>query len=35
MNQEGLGQLFVRLMTGNFEEAIAARKENRPPEFKD
>ncbi len=35
MNQEGLGQLFVRLMTGNFEEAVAARKEHRPPHFKD
>jgi enoyl-CoA hydratase len=35
MNQEGLGQLFVRLMTGNFEEAVAARKEQRPPDFKD
>jgi len=35
MNQEGLGQLFVRLMTGNFEEAIAARKEKRDPDFRD
>lgn len=35
MNQEGLGQLFVRLMTGNFEEAVAARKEGREPDFRD
>ncbi|KAB2345070.1 enoyl-CoA hydratase [Actinomadura rudentiformis] len=35
MDHEGLAQLFVRLTTRNFEEAIQARKENRPPEFKD
>jgi enoyl-CoA hydratase len=35
MNSEGLGQLFVRLMTGNFEEAVAARHENRAPVFRD
>lgn len=35
MNQEGLGQLLVRLMTGNFEEAVAARKEKRDPVFRD
>jgi enoyl-CoA hydratase len=35
MGQEGLGQLFVRLTTRNFEEAVQARKENRPPEFED
>jgi enoyl-CoA hydratase len=35
MNQEGLGQLFVRLMTGNFEEAVRARKAKRPPVFED
>ena len=28
-------QLFVRMTTKNFEEATQARKENRPPEFKD
>ena len=28
-------QLFVRMTTQNFEEAVRARKENRPPEFKD
>ncbi|MGI5163461.1 enoyl-CoA hydratase [Spirillospora sp. CA-253888] len=35
MDHEGLAQLFVRLTTRNFEEAIQARKENRPPEFRD
>ena len=35
MDHEGLGQLFVRLTTRNFEEAVQARKEKRPPEFKD
>jgi enoyl-CoA hydratase len=35
MNAEGLGQLFVRLLTDNFEEAVAARKEKRPPTFRD
>lgn len=35
MNAEGLGQLLVRMMTGNFEEATAARKEGRPPVFRD
>ncbi|HET7691434.1 MAG TPA: enoyl-CoA hydratase [Nocardioidaceae bacterium] len=35
MNQEGLGQLFVRLMTGNFEEAVRARKDKRPAVFED
>jgi enoyl-CoA hydratase len=28
-------QLFVRMTTKNFEEAVRARKEKRPPEFKD
>jgi enoyl-CoA hydratase len=32
---EGLGQLFVRLLTENFEEAVAARAEKRPPVFTD
>jgi len=32
---EGLGQLFVRLLTANFEEAVAARAEKRPPVFTD
>ena len=35
MNHEGHAQLFVRMTTKNFEEAIKARKEDRPPEFKD
>ncbi len=35
MHAEGIGQLFVRLMTGNFEEAVAARKEKRDPRFLD
>jgi enoyl-CoA hydratase len=35
MDHEGLAQLFVRLTTRNFEEAVAARKEKRPPIFKD
>jgi len=35
MNHEGHAQLFVRMTTRNFEEAIAARKQNRKPVFKD
>ncbi|MAT92616.1 MAG: enoyl-CoA hydratase [Halioglobus sp.] len=35
MNHEGHAQLFVRMTTQNFEEAIRARKEGRAPEFKD
>ena len=35
MQQEGLGQLYVRLMTANFEEAVAARHEGRDPVFSD
>ena len=35
MQSEGLGQLFVRLMTSNFEEAVAARQEGRRPTFED
>lgn len=35
MHAEGLGQLLVRLQTGNFEEAVAARKEKRAPRFRD
>jgi enoyl-CoA hydratase len=31
MQAEGLGQLFVRLLTANFEEAVAARAEKRDP----
>ena len=35
MQAEGLGQLYIRLLTSNFEEAVAARKENRAPAFTD
>jgi enoyl-CoA hydratase len=35
MDAEGVAQLFVRLTTRNFEEAIKARKEKRPAVFKD
>jgi enoyl-CoA hydratase len=35
MNAEGLGQLYVRLLTDNFDEAVAARHEGRVPDFKD
>jgi enoyl-CoA hydratase len=35
MSHEGLAQLFVRLTTRNFEEAVAARKQRRSPVFED
>ena len=35
MDHEGHGQLYVRLTTQNFEEAIRARKEQRAPVFRD
>jgi enoyl-CoA hydratase len=35
MDHEGTAQLYVRLTTQNFEEAIRARKEKRPPIFRD
>ena len=35
MNHEGHAQLFVRMTTENFEEAIRARKEGRAPDYKD
>lgn len=35
MQAEGLGQLYVRLLTANFEEAVAARVEKRAPVFTD
>lgn len=35
MQAEGLGQLFVRLLTANFEEAVAARAEKRTAVFTD
>ena len=35
MNHEGHAQLFVRMTTENFEEAIRARREGRKPDFQD
>jgi enoyl-CoA hydratase len=35
MDHEGIAQLYVRLTTRNFEEAVTARKEKRSPLFKD
>jgi enoyl-CoA hydratase len=35
MSVEGIGQLYLRLLTDNFEEAIEARKEGRPAVFRD
>ena len=35
MNHEGHAQLFVRMTTKNFEEAITARREGRAPRFED
>lgn len=35
MQAEGLGQLYIRLLTGNFEEAVAARAQRRDPVFTD
>jgi enoyl-CoA hydratase len=35
MQAEGLGQLYIRLLTGNFEESVAARRDKRPPHFTD
>ena len=35
MSHEGIAQLYVRLTTQNFEEAIRARKEKRTPEYRD
>lgn len=35
MNHEGHAQLFMRMTTGNFEEAIKARREKRAPKFED
>ncbi len=35
MDAEGTSQLFVRITTRNFEEAVAARKEGRKADFKD
>ena len=35
MSTEMTTQLYVRLTTANFEEAIKARSEGRPPDFQD
>lgn len=35
LSSEGIGQLYLRLLTGNFEEATMARKEGRAPRFTD
>ena len=32
---EGLGQLYLRLLTSNFEEATLARRDGRQPNFTD
>lgn len=35
LSSEGIGQLYLRLLTSNFEEATLARREGRPPRFTD
>ena len=35
LTSEGLGQLYLRLLTDNFEEATRARKDGRDPVFRD
>jgi enoyl-CoA hydratase len=35
MDAEGLAQLFVRITTQNFQESVVARRDKRPPEFRD
>src|SRR4029079_7339252 len=35
MDHEGIGQLYVRLTTQNFEEAIRARRDKRAPIYRD
>jgi enoyl-CoA hydratase len=35
LDHEGHAQLYVRLTTQNFEEAVLARKEGRPPVYRD
>jgi enoyl-CoA hydratase len=35
MDHEGTAQLYVRLTTANFEEAVRARREKRSPVFRD
>jgi enoyl-CoA hydratase len=35
MDHEGIAQLYVRLTTENFEEAVRARREKRTPVYED
>jgi enoyl-CoA hydratase len=35
MRHEGVAQLYVRNLTGNFEEMIRARKDGRTPVYQD
>jgi len=35
MRHEGVAQLYVRNLTGNFEEMIRARKDHRAPVYRD
>jgi enoyl-CoA hydratase len=35
MPMEGIGQIYLRLLTDNFEEATRARKEGRRANFRD
>jgi enoyl-CoA hydratase len=35
MDHEGVAQLYVRLTTENFEEAIRARKDGQAPTYRD
>jgi enoyl-CoA hydratase len=35
IEMESHTQLYVRLTTQNFEEAVRARRDGRPPDFKD
>lgn len=35
MQHEGVAQLYVRNLTGNFEEMIRARRDDRPPVYRD
>jgi enoyl-CoA hydratase len=35
LTHEGVTQLYVRLTTQNFEEAVRARKQKRPPVYED
>jgi len=35
MDHEGIAQLYVRLTTGNFEEAVQARRQKRAPVYRD